>query len=150
AADLDPVIYKRKRREYRRALRRFVYTTGDIVMVEGIVERKSWLNAILDDLMLLVWKGTDEADVRTQVRRDLDALYAEINTINQQLDDTCQAQVCMAAARIGDDDRERERLQLRALLGQDFNRCDEWPLTAANTHVQTGRPPDGDDACATG
>jgi CHASE2 domain-containing sensor protein len=149
-AGLDPVVYKRKRREYRRALRRFVYTTGDIVMVEGIVERKSWLNALLDDLMLLVWKGTDEADVRAQVRRGLDALYAEINAINRQLDDTCQVRICMAAARIGDEDRERERLQLRALLGQDFNQRDEWPLTAANTCVQTGPEPDGDDACATG
>ncbi len=150
AQELDPDIYKRKRREYRRALRRFVYTTQDIVMIEGIVERKSWLNAILDDLMLLVWKGTDEADVRAQVQRDLDTLYAATNAINQQLDHTCRVQVCMAAASIGDGDRARERLQLRSLLGQDFNHRDEWPLTAANTYVQTGQPPDGDDACATG
>ena len=33
----------RRRREYQRRLRRFLYAGSDAVMLEGVVERKSWL-----------------------------------------------------------------------------------------------------------
>ncbi len=59
---LDARAAKRRRREYRRRLRRFLYAGCDAVMIEGVVERKSWLHEILDDLMVLVWKGRDRAD----------------------------------------------------------------------------------------
>ena len=49
----------RRRREYRRRLRRFLYAGSDAVMLEGVVERKSWLHDALNDLMILVWHGED-------------------------------------------------------------------------------------------
>lgn len=138
---------KRQQREYRRRLRRFLYAGSDAVMIEGVVERKSWLHAILDDLMVLVWKGTDEASARALARRDLDALHEH----DERLDDDGQVQACVVAAEIDDgrDDSERgERLRLRELLGQDLNHTGEWPLSAAN-YACTGRHHPGDDACAT-
>ncbi|MEO6364522.1 MAG: CHASE2 domain-containing protein, partial [Luteimonas sp.] len=54
-AVLDPESAARRRREYRRRLRRFLYAGCDAVMLEGVVERKSWLHESLDDLMVLVW-----------------------------------------------------------------------------------------------
>ena len=50
----------RRRREYQRRLRRFLYAGSDAVMLEGVVERKSWLHEALSDLMVLVWHGESE------------------------------------------------------------------------------------------
>lgn len=149
-AGLDARAVKRRQREYRRRLRRFLYAGSDAVMIEGVVERKSWLHAILDDLMVLVWKGTDEASARALARRDLDALHARLNEHDERLDDDGQVQVCVVAAEIDDgrNDSERgERLRLRELLGQDLNHTGEWPLSAAN-YACSGRHDPGDDACA--
>ena len=54
----------RRRREYRRRLRRFLYAGSDAVMLEGVVERKSWLHEALSDLMVLVWNGDTERAAR--------------------------------------------------------------------------------------
>lgn len=137
----------RRRREYRRRLRRFLYSGSDAVMIEGIVERKSWLHEILDDLMLLVWKGADEADARANARRELDALYRRLNEHSLRIDDHGMVRVCIAAAMIDDniDDNERgERLRLRELLGQDLNASEEWPLSASNTYIHPKQHPPGE------
>ena len=55
--ELDAAPAARRRREYRRRLRRFLYAGSDAVMLEGVVERKSWLHDALSDLMVLVWHG---------------------------------------------------------------------------------------------
>lgn len=146
---LDARATRRRQREYRRRLRRFLYAGCDAVMIEGVVERKSWLHAILDDLMLLVWKGADEASARSLARRDLDALHAQLNEHDERLDDDGHVRVCVVAAAIddGDDDSARgERLRLRELLGQDLNHREEWPLSAAN-HACNVRHIRGDEAC---
>ena len=148
---LDARAIRRRRREYRRRLRRFLYTGSDAVMIEGVVERKSWLHEILDDLMLLVWKGTDEASARALARRDLDDLHARLNEHDERLDDDGHVRVCVVAAEIDDgaDDSERgERLRLRELLGQDLNHTAEWPLSAVNYACTGNKPDNGDDACA--
>jgi len=148
---LDARAIRRRQREYRRRLRRFLYAGSDAVMIEGVVERKSWLHAILDDLMLLVWKGSDEASARALARRDLDALYARLNEHDERLDDDGHVRVCVVAAAIddGDDDSARgERLRLRELLGQDLNHREEWPLSAANSAC-TGKPVHRENACVT-
>ena len=44
---LDDSLPERRRREYRRRLRRFLYAGSDAVMLEGVVERKSWLHDAL-------------------------------------------------------------------------------------------------------
>ena len=107
-------------------------------MIEGVVERKHWLHSILDDLMMLVWKGADEAGARALAKADLDALYATLETHEQQLGADGRVRVCVVAAELDDrrDDSDRgERLRLRELLGQDLNEREEWPLQAGNAFV---------------
>lgn len=159
---LDAASASRRRREYRRRLRRFMYSGCDAVMLEGVVERKSWLHATLDDLMVLAWKGPDEATARHAAIRDLDALHVQLNEHDDRLDDDGLVKVCMVAAEI-DDDRDSsdrgERLRLREVLGRVLNSPDEWPLRAANSFTHTDddtsevarRPfdPPGEPACST-
>lgn len=149
---LDAKAAKRRRREYRRRLRRFLYAGCDAVMIEGVVERKSWLHDILDDLMVLVWKGSDQADAHAIAQRDLDALYQHLNDQDDRLDTDGSVRVCVVAAAIDDgrDDSQRgERLRLRELLGQDLNDPAEWPLSASNTFFRTDAGSTGEPPCAT-
>ena len=134
----------RRRREYRRRLRRYLYSGTDAVMIEGIVERKSWLHEILDDLMMLVWTGTDEADARANAKRELDTLYERLNEHTLRIDDQGMVRVAIAAAMIDDnidDDNRGEQMRLRELLGQDLNANDEWPLSASNTYLNHAHHP---------
>ena len=133
----------RRKREYRRRLRRFLYSGADAVMIEGIVERKSWLHKILDDLMMLVWTGTDEADARAKAMRELDSLYQHLNDHTIGIEDEGMVRVAGAIAMIDDniDDNTRgEQMRLRELLGQDLNANDEWPLSASNTYLNPEPP----------
>ncbi len=135
---LDPFEATLGRREYRRRMRRMFYAGAEAVMIEGIVERKSWLHAILDDLMVLVWEGEDEAAARALAKRELDQLYAALNDADLQLDTHGKVMACVSAAEIDDnnDDSVRgERVRLRELLGRDLNATDEWPLSADNSVV---------------
>ncbi len=152
---LDAVSASRRRREYRRRLRRFLYSGRDAVMLEGVVERKSWLHATLDDLMVLVWKGPDEASAREAAIRDLDALHAQFNEDDERLDDDGTIKLCVVAAGI-DDDRDNsdrgERLRLREVLGHVLNSTDEWPLRERNSFSNNDAHPAiadpiGDLAC---
>jgi CHASE2 domain-containing sensor protein len=134
---LDKAAASRRRREYRRRLRRFLYAGCDAVMLEGVVERKSWLHATLDDLMLLVWKAPDEPTARAIAERDLDALHVHLNEY-EHLDDDGMVKVCSVAAEIDDDldDSDRgERLRLREALGRLLDANREWPLSARNTLI---------------
>lgn len=128
----------RGRREYRRLLRRQLYAGGEAVMIEGIVERKSWLHEILDDLMVLVWTGTDHADVMTTTKRELDLLYRHLNEGDLRLEDYGRVMVCISVAEIDDNDDSTsrgERLRLRELLGQDLHNNDESALAASNDFI---------------
>lgn len=135
---LDPFQSTLGRREYRRRMRRMFYAGAEAVMIEGIVERKSWLHAILDDLMVLVWEGEDEATARALAKRELDQLYTALNDADLQLDTHGKVMVCVSAAQIDDNDDDNvrgERVRLRELLGRDLNATDEWPLSADNSVV---------------
>ena len=134
----------KRKREYRRRLRRFLYSGTDAVMIEGIVERKSWLHDILDDLMMLVWTGTDEAAAYANAKRELDLIYQRLNEHTLRIDDHGIVRVAIAAAMIDDniDDNNRgEQMRLRELLGQDLNANIEWPLSASNTYLSPKHPP---------
>ena len=134
----------KRKREYRRRLRRFLYSGTDAVMIEGIVERKSWLHDILDDLMLLVWTGADEASAYANAKRELDLIYQRLNEHTLRIDDHGIVRVAIAAAMIDDniDDNNRgEQMRLRELLGQDLNANIEWPLSASNTYLTPKHPP---------
>jgi len=147
---LDDHAASRRRREYRRRLRRYLYAGCDAVMLEGVVERKSWLHETLDDLMVLVWKGDTREDAAAKARRDLDALYAHLNEHDDRLDDDGTVKVCAVAAEIDDnaDDSDRgERLRLREALGNALDRQEEWPLSAENPLLQEYAQRAGASAC---
>jgi hypothetical protein len=128
----------RGKREYRRLLRRQLYAGGQAVMIEGIVERKSWLHEILDDLMVLIWTGTDRNAALDAAKRELDQLHLELNDGDLRLQDYGRVMVCISVAEIDDDDdstNRGERMRLRELLGQDLNATDETPLAADNRYI---------------
>jgi hypothetical protein len=140
---LDAAAASQRRREYRRRLRRFLYAGCDAVMLEGIVERKSWLHDTLDDLMVLVWKGREEMAARADAERDLDALYAHLNEHDDRLDDDGTLKVCMVSAEIDDnaDQSDRgERLRLREALGNVLVSSDDRPLSSVNSFVRKHDP----------
>ena len=149
---LPPLLVKRRRREYRRILHKLVCSDRDVVMIEGVVERKHWMQPILDDLMLLTWKAGTQAQVRAQAKRDLDALYAMLNASGGRLDGGGRVMVCIATTNINDG-AERgnhgRRLRLRALLGQDLDRLEQRPLAAANSLPSPSCAPKENDPCET-
>lgn len=128
----------RGKREYRRLLRRQLYAGGEAVMVEGIVERKSWLHEILDDLMVLIWSGADQSHTLNLCKHELDLLHMALNAGHLRLQDYGRVLVCISAAEIDDNDdssNRGERLRLRELLGRELHASDEFPLTADNRYI---------------
>jgi adenylate cyclase len=130
-AQLDARAAARRRREYRRRLRRFLYAGSEAVMLEGVVERKSWLHEALDDLMVLVWHGETEAAARAAARHDLARLERQLAEYDARLSDDGSVRLAFACAEIDDgaDDSDRgERRRLRDLLGQAVAAASESPL----------------------
>ena len=82
-AELDRAQTARRRREYRRRLRRFLYAGSDAVMLEGVVERKSWMHDALSDLMVLVWHGETQAAARAAAMHDLARLERELAQVRR-------------------------------------------------------------------
>ncbi len=121
----------RRRREYRRRLRRFLYAGSDAVMLEGVVERKSWLHVALGDLTVLVWHGTSEGAARAAALHDLARLEQQLADYDARLPDDGSVCLAFACAEIDDDaaDGDRgERRRLRELLGQVLATTCESPL----------------------
>ncbi|HSD17600.1 MAG TPA: CHASE2 domain-containing protein [Thermomonas sp.] len=136
--DIGEFAAVRGKREYRRLLRRQLYAGSDAVVIEGIVERKSWLHDILDDLVLLLWTGSGRAQALEAAKRELDQLYHDLNEGDLRLQDHGQVMVCISVAEIDDDNdltNRGERMRLRELLGQDLNATDEWLLVADNRYI---------------
>jgi hypothetical protein len=107
-------------------------------MIEGIVERKSWLHDILDDLMVLIWTGADRNAAIGAAKHELDQLHARLNEGELRLHDYGQVLVCISIAEIDDDDdstNRGERMRLRELLGQELNSADESPLAPDNQYI---------------
>ena len=121
----------RRRREYRRRLRRFLYAGSDAVMLEGVVERKSWLHEALDDLMVLVWHGESEAAARAAARHDLERLERQLAEYDARLPDDGSVRLAFGCAEIDDgapDSDRGERRRLRELVGQVVAASSETPL----------------------
>jgi adenylate cyclase len=129
--ELDARAAARRRREYRRRLRRFLYAGSDAVMLEGVVERKSWLHEALDDLMVLVWHGESEAAARAAARHDLARLERQLAEYDARLSDDGSVRLAFACAEIDDgaaDSDRGERRRLRELVGQAVAASSESPL----------------------
>jgi hypothetical protein len=130
-AHLDRKSAVRRRREYHRRLRRFLYAGSDAVMLEGVVERKSFLHEALNDLMVLVWHGETESAVRAAAMHDLARLERQLAEQDARLPDDGSVRLTFACARIDDeaDDSSRGgRLRLRELVGGVLASATELPL----------------------
>jgi hypothetical protein len=127
----DPKTVARQRHEYHRRLRRFLYAGSDAVMLEGVVERKSWLHNALTDLMMLVWHGDSEEAARTTAMRDLSRLERQLAEQDPDMPADGSVRLAFACVEINDsdDDSDRgERLRLRELVGQVLASPNERPL----------------------
>lgn len=120
----------RREREYRRRLRRFLYAGSDAVMLEGVVERKTWLHAALDELMMLVWHGATESEARAAADRDLARLEREIAEQDARLPDDGEVLVTFGCAPVDVEATAtpHPRTTLRELLGDVLASSDERPL----------------------
>ncbi len=129
---LDETSAARRHREYQRRLRRFLYAGSDAVMLEGVVERKSWLHDALSDTMILVWHGGNAAAARVVALADLGRLERELAEYDERLPDDGSVLLAFACARIDDEpgsSGDEERLRLRELIGRVLATPTESPLT---------------------
>jgi hypothetical protein len=141
-AGLDAKTVKRRRREYRRRLRRFLYAGTDAVMLEGIVEEKTWLHDALSDLVVLMWHGESEAAVRQAAMGDLMRLERNLSEHDARLPDDGTVRVAFDAAEIvydAESAKQAGRWQLHELVGLVLSSTTEWPLAARNiARLQAG------------
>lgn len=144
----DEAALARRRREYQRRLRRFLYAGSDAVMLEGVVERKSWLHEALSDLMLLVWRGDTERSARDAAMHDLARLDKTLAEQDLRLPDDGRVRVAFACVEVDDtlDDATREnRWRLPDLVGRVLAATTERPLgqlsdVPAPASVPAGEP----------
>jgi hypothetical protein len=122
----------RRQREYRRRLRRFLYAGSDAVMLEGVVERKSWLHDALSDLTVLVWHGESPAAARAAAMQDLARLERELARYDARLPDDGSVRVAFACAEVDDDVTAASApavgLRLHELVGRVLASSTEVPL----------------------
>ena len=99
---LDARSGTRRRREYNRRLRRFLYAGSRAVMLEGVVERKSFLHEALSDLMVLVWHGDARINVLHAAKADLARLEKYLAELDSRLPDDGSVQVAFACTEVDD------------------------------------------------
>jgi adenylate cyclase len=128
----DSKVLARRRREYQRRLRRFLYAGSDAVMLEGVVERKSWLHEALADLMVLVWHGDSERAARETAGHDLARLEKRLAEQDLRLPDDGTVRLAFACVEVesaAEDFDRGERLRLYELVGGVLAASTEQPLT---------------------
>jgi hypothetical protein len=128
---LDRRLIRRRRREYRRRLRRFLYAGTDAVMLEGVVEEKTWLHDALSDVVVLMWHGESETDAREAAIRDLARLEKDIAEQDARLPDDGTVRLAFGSAEIATDaDRPGGPVYkpLHILIGEVLASSVEWPL----------------------
>ncbi len=138
-AGLDARTVKRRRREYRRRVRRFLYAGTDAVMLEGIVEEKTWLHDALSDLVVLMWHGESEADARAAAARDLTRLERNLAEQDAQLPDDGTVQLAFGSGELsGGSEGDPIGIPLHLLIGRVLASATEWPL--ARRSIDSLRP----------
>lgn len=123
---LEAGAVKRRRREYRRRLRRFLYAGSDAVMLEGVVEEKTWLHDALSDLVVLMWHGEDEGAACRAAANDLSRLERYLAEQDARLPDDGTVRLAFAAGEIGGA-RDRRR-PLHDLIGGLLASATDSPL----------------------
>ena len=143
-AGLDAKSVVRRRREYRRRVRRFLYAGTDAVMLEGIVEEKTWLHDALSDLVVLMWHGESEPDAREAASRDLARLERSLAEQDARLPDDGTVRLAFATGEIARAEgagEERPLLPLHVLIGRVLASAAEWPLAQRSIDaLQPGAP----------
>ncbi len=139
----------RRRREYRRRVRRFLYAGSDAVMLEALVERKSWLHKALIDLVVLVWHGASEGATRATAMHDLARLERHLAELDKRLPDDGSVRLAFACAEVDDRDDDagpggRPRLRLRDHVGRVLASRDEVPLAQRDTFAVQSQELPGD------
>jgi hypothetical protein len=113
-------------------LRRFLYAGSDAVMLEGVVERKSWLHDALSDLTVLVWHGQSPAAARAAAMHDLNRLERELARYDARLPDDGTVRVAFGCAEVDDDvaagSAPAVGLRLHELVGRVLASSTEVPL----------------------
>ena len=139
-AQLGKRAAARRRREYRRRLRRFLYADTDAVMLEGVVERKTWLFEVLEDLTVLVWNGENEGMARTAAHRDLAKLERQLAEHDARLPDDGSVLVAFRCAELDDGTADADRgarLRVYELLGEAVASWNEKPLARKGEFFDT-------------
>jgi CHASE2 domain-containing sensor protein len=136
---LDPQQVARRRREYRRRVRRFLYAGTHAVMLEGMVERKSWLHDALSDLTVLVWRGESGQAVLETTAGELAALDRELAEYDERLPDDGSVRLAFDYAEIGGE-------SIETLVGRVLAANIEQPLArreavSAGPDAATGGAP---------
>jgi len=130
-AGLDARSVVRRRREYRRRVRRFLYAGTDAVMLEGIVEEKTWLHDALSDVVVLMWHGESEADAREAAARDLARLERSLAEQDARLPDDGTVRLAFGTGEIApavDTTEPAKTRPLHELIGRVLACSIEWPL----------------------
>jgi adenylate cyclase len=130
-AGLDARSVVRRRREYRRRLRRFLYAGTDSVMLEGVVEEKTWLHDALSDVVVLMWHGESEAGARESAARDLARLERSLAEQDARLPDDGTVRLAFGSGEIASSVEAAEAAghrPLHVLIGQVLASSVEWPL----------------------
>jgi CHASE2 domain-containing sensor protein len=130
-AHLDARSVVRRRREYRRRLRRFLYAGSDAVMLEGIVEEKTWLHDALSDVSVLMWHGDSDAAARGAAMNDLARLERYLAEQDARLPDDGTVRLAFASAAIahGPDSADgKVGIQLHELIGRVLATATAPPL----------------------
>jgi len=136
---VNPRALEGRLREYRRRLRRYVHGGLDAVMLDGVVERKSWLWEAMEDVTVLVWSAPDRATAAAAAERELDGLHAHLIAHDDVLPDDGSVHVAILFSETGDPDRDfskdffEVRAKVRGTLGRLLAERTEWPLSARNT-----------------
>jgi hypothetical protein len=121
-----------RRREYRRRLRRFLYAGTDAVMLEGVVERKTWLHDSLSDLVVLVWHGESRESVLTAATRDLQRLEQQLVPDDVDVSDDDGVLIAFASAEVAAARRQhtgtRAYCTIHEFLGEVLASSTERPL----------------------
>jgi CHASE2 domain-containing sensor protein len=128
---LDRRALSRRLREYRRRLRRFLYSGTEAAALEGIVEYKSWLWEAMNDVTVLVWGGDDRAAVAAIAERELRALHAHLSGMDDVLPDDGSVRVAslVSEAAAADEPIAATRARVCAVLGRLLQGRDERPLS---------------------
>jgi adenylate cyclase len=128
---LDQRAIRRRRREYRRRVRRFLYAGTDAVMLEGVVEEKTWLHDSLSDLVVLMWHGESEDAAREAAIKDLARLEKDLAEQDARLPDDGTVRLAFGSAEIATDADPPSKPALKplhTLIGEVLASSTEWPL----------------------